>query len=146
MSSSSFNTFFGQGRCSQPGDICRNDGDCLDSCESLAKNITMSCIGTPYEKARNMGVCYPTVALVGDPCVVGEYPDCNNALPPIPGVPPMYCQETIYVDSRPNSAPSFAAPYVGEGYCMPVHGHGRSRGTGHGQNPYPPSKTFSWLQ
>jgi hypothetical protein len=111
-------------RCSTFGDLCSSDGDCYQSCTmgtnaGSTARARMGCMGTPYERVRNMGKCYAVNAELGDACAVGGGP-----LPPEPVTgntcgPSLYCQQTLDVDSRPNSAPSFAAPDVGQGYCMP---------------------------
>ncbi len=146
------NTFYVRGTCSQPTDPCGADTDCLPSCVQPENRTPMTCVGSDYKKARNMGMCYPRYAQPGDACVVGEYPDCNSHLVRQPGltglvtalaldqmgIPPMYCQQTLNVDSRPNSAPTYAAPYVGEGFCAPSLPFARP--------PVNRSKTFSWIQ
>jgi hypothetical protein len=109
--------------CSQSGDPCGVDMPCAAvSCTVGADAAPMVCMGTPYLRARNMGACYPALARVGDPCVVGVFPDCNNAPGALPAAagPRMVCQQSLDVDSRANSAPSFAAPLVGAGFCVPV--------------------------
>lgn len=110
--------------CSQSGDPCGVDMPCAAvSCDGYAGDTAASpmvCMGTPYLRARNMGACYPAVARVGDPCVVGVFPDCNNAPGALPVAPRMVCQQSLDVDSRANTAPSFAAPLVGAGFCVPV--------------------------
>lgn len=122
-------------RCSNFGDLCARD-DCFQSCTmgvnagSVADG-RMVCTGSMYEKERNMGRCYAASAAAGDPCIVGQAPmqppvtlgqssaDANTC-----GAT-MYCQQTLDVDSRPNTAPTFAAPSVGQGYCMPLPHHTR---------------------
>lgn len=111
-------------RCSQYGDLCASNADCYQSCTmgvnaGSVSGDRMACYGTPYELARNMGQCYSVDAQMGDPCAIGGGP-----LPPHPvsgGTcgPSLYCQQVLDADSRPNSAPSFAAASVGQGYCMP---------------------------
>jgi len=112
-------------RCSQYGDSCSSHAECYQSC-TMGTNAgstpasRMACHGTPYELARNMGQCYSVDAQMGDACAWGS----GGPLPPHPATgdtcgPSLYCQTTLDVDSRPNSAPSFAAPSVGQGYCMP---------------------------
>ena len=108
------NTFEAQLRCSQSGDPCSSNQQCHPNCEQPERHNPMFCLGSPYLKERNMGTCYQRWARQGDACVVGQYPHCQTHN----GVP-LYCQQTLDVDSRPNSAPTFAAPYVGEGFCMP---------------------------
>lgn len=149
------NTFYVRGTCSQPSDPCGSDADCMPSCVQPEKQTPMTCMGSEYNKVRNMGVCYPLFAKPGDACVVGEFPDCNSQLVQQGGltgfvagvaldqmgIPPMYCQQTLDVDSRPNAAPSFAAPYVGEGFCSPVPPSYLLNRT-----PVNRSKTFSWIQ
>lgn len=111
--------------CSQSGDPCGVDMPCAArNCAAgaaAAASGAMVCMGTPYLRARNMGACYPAMARVGDPCVVGVFPDCNNAPgASSTGFPRMVCQQSLDVDSRANTAPSFAAPLVGAGFCVPV--------------------------
>lgn len=118
-------------RCSNFGDLCSRDEDCFQSCTmgvnaGAVGDDRMVCTGSQYEKVRNMGKCYAAAAAPGDPCIVGQAPlqppvtlgqssaDSNTC------GPSMYCQQTLDVDSRPNTAPSFAAPSVGQGYCMPL--------------------------
>ena len=134
------NTFKGSSTCSQAGDPCGADFECSVSCAHPGDNVLSRCVGSAYLKQRHMGACYPAFARVGDACTVGEYPDCNNALPRTsrrrpPSTPPLFCQETIYVDPRPNTAPSFAAPQVGRGYCVPV-----------ADQRAPRTATASWIQ
>lgn len=111
------NTFYAPMRCSQVGDPCSTS--CMPNC---VQGTPMTCNGSMYARQRNMGVCYPTEFKVGDACVAGQ---CG---------PHLYCQQTLDVDSRPNSAPSFAAPDVGAGYCAPLSTQPRT------------SKTFSFIQ
>lgn len=112
-------------RCSNYGDLCSSHTDCYQSC-SMGVNAgsvsqsRMACYGTPYELTRNMGQCYSADAEMGDACAMGA----GGPLPPDPVSgdtcgPSLYCQQVLDADSRPNSAPSFAAPSVGQGYCMP---------------------------
>lgn len=111
-------------RCSNYGDSCATEGDCYQSC-TMGTNAgsvpreRMACVGTPYEKARNMGKCYATDALSGDPCSLGGGPMVPDARTGDTCGPSLYCQQLLDADSRPNTAPSFAAPDVGQGYCMP---------------------------
>ena len=135
-----WNTFHDYPRCSQFGDPCSSDRECLPSC-SLGVNagsVPLVCTGSDYEKQRHMGKCYAPVTRVGDPCNVGAGPAATAFEGGVEGAcgPGLYCQEMIYVDSNPNSAPSFAAPSVGQGYCMPLP---------KGRKPYVPKTNF-WLQ
>jgi hypothetical protein len=117
------NTFVARPACSVPGDPCGTDAECGPSCDHPGMNVRTTCTGPTYLKRRHLGVCYPAFARVGDACTVGEYPDCNNAPGVRPAavprdVPRLFCQPTLAVDARPNSAPSYAAPQVGRGYCQ----------------------------
>lgn len=91
----------------------------------LVEDERMMCTGSMYEKDRNMGKCYATTAAPGDPCIVGQAPLQQSGEHPNTCGPTMYCQQTLDVDARPNTAPSFAAPSVGQGYCMPQQQHTR---------------------
>ena len=134
------NTFTPQRACSQSGDPCGADSECSFSCGHPGDNVPTRCIGSAYLKQRHMGACYPAFARVGDACTVGEYPDCNNAWLTQRHVlagPTMFCDESVYVDPRPNTSPTFAAPQVGRGFCTLVsHGGGREKRTA----------TSSWIQ
>lgn len=132
------NTFKGSHTCSSAGDPCGTDAECAVSCAHPGENVPTRCLGSAYLKQRHMGACYPAFARVGDACTVGEYPDCNNARGAMESRPPgpaLFCEETIYVDPRPNTSPSFAAPEVGRGYCVPV-----------ADQRAPRTATSSWIQ
>jgi hypothetical protein len=118
--------------CSNFGDLCSADADCFQSCgmgvnAGSVADGRMVCSGSQYEKDRRMGKCVAAFAAAGDPCAVGIGPvqpvdeRSGNTCGPS-----LYCQQTLEVDARPNTAPSFAAPSVGQGYCMPPP-QGRSR-------------------
>ena len=122
-----WNTFHYYPRCSQYGDPCSSDAQCLQSCSEgiNAGSVParrMMCAGTPYEKARNMGKCAAAYTRVGDACTIGSGPLATSEAWGPQGTcsPGQYCQQTLMVDPRPNTAPTFAAPWVGQGYCMPL--------------------------
>lgn len=122
-----WNTFHYYPRCSQFGDDCSTDAECLQSCSEginagSVPEQRMRCIGSNYDKARHMGKCYAPFTRVGDACTIGTGPLVTSEGWGPYGTcsPGQYCQQTLSVDSRPNTAPTFAAPWVGQGYCMPL--------------------------
>lgn len=111
-----------RGRCSVYGDLCTSNYDCFPACTmgtNAGDAVPLYCSGTPYEKQRNMGKCYAQQVQVGDPCAIGMGPLPPSTTGNTCG-PSLYCQQTLDADSQPNTAPSFAAPDVGQGYCMPA--------------------------
>jgi hypothetical protein len=74
-----------------------------------------------------MGKCYASSARMGDACAIGMGPRPPNPTTGNTCGPSMYCQQLLDADARPNSAPSFAAPDVGQGYCMPLPTQPRMR-------------------
>lgn len=117
-----FQNMAARGRCSAFGDLCTSHQDCFPTCTmgtNAGDAVPLYCSGTTYEKARNMGKCYARAAQVGDACAIGMGPLPPSTTGNTCG-PSLYCQQTLAADSQPNTAPSFAAPDVGQGYCMPV--------------------------
>ncbi len=109
-----------QPRCSQFGEYCSQDQDCLQSCPFGAVPMErMACVGTEYEKARSLGKCQAAWAQATDPCVLGSSPSADTCAPGPLGVNNLYCQQSLDVYSWPNFAPTFAQPMVGQGFCMP---------------------------
>lgn len=129
------NTFYPpEWRCSQFNDPCSRHSDCVQSCDfGEVPAVRMMCAGTQYEKDRNMGKCQAAFARVGDPCIVGQAPLGEATCGPA-----MYCQERLYVDADPTTAPYFSLPYVGQGVCMP--------NSWYKYYANPRNATASWLQ
>jgi hypothetical protein len=120
------NTFQEVRRCSQFGEACARDSDCMKSCpfgEVPAERMT--CVGSPYDLARNMGQCQAKYARAGDPCVYGQSPSLNTCAPDAYGGDSLYCQQSLatahpnFYNQQGNQPPTFALPDVGVGMCMP---------------------------
>lgn len=111
------NSFKTRRRCSNAGENCSRDDDCLQSCdfgEIPAEN--MVCYGSNYEKQRNMGKCYASIIYEGTQCAIGNGPGPHGDNPCKTEFDnSLYCQQTTNWD--PNLSPSFSLPQVGQGYC-----------------------------
>lgn len=120
------NTFQSPRACSQFGEACARDSDCLRSCPfGEVPEERMTCVGSPYSKARNMGQCQAMFASAGDPCIVGQYPTLDTCAPDTSGGDSLYCEQSLaaaspyFYNQQGNQPPTFARADVGEGWCMP---------------------------
>lgn len=120
------NTFEEVRRCTNFGEACARDADCLKSCPfGDVPASRMTCVGSPYDLARNMGQCQAKFASVGDPCIYGQSPAMDTCSPDAHGGNSLYCQQSLstqnahFYNQQANQPPTFALPDVGQGLCMP---------------------------
>ena len=120
------NVFEAPRACSQFGEACARDSDCLQSCPfGAVPEKRMTCVGSPYYLARNMGQCQAMYAATGDPCVVGQFPTLDTCAPDASGGRSLYCQQSLatarpyFYNQQANQPPTFALADVGQGLCMP---------------------------
>lgn len=116
----SFSNLFHQPvqHCSNFGDPCSHDAECLQSCPfGEVSAARMACVGSAYDKERAKGKCQAIWAEEGDPCVIGYSPAFDTCIPGEYGQNNLYCELSLGVDAWPNHAPSFNLSDVGRGYC-----------------------------